>query len=90
MFAIIIFEIFDGCLLCLNGVIKLHKNVILPLVLYGCKTWSFILREDHRRRLYENRAQRRILEPDSEYVTGRWRNFHVEEFLDLRGKLLTF
>jgi hypothetical protein len=33
---------------------------ILPVVLYGCKTWSLTLREEHRLRVFENRVLRRI------------------------------
>jgi hypothetical protein len=27
---------------------KIHKTIILPLVLYGCETWTVTLREEHR------------------------------------------
>jgi hypothetical protein len=30
------------------------------LALYGCETWSLILREEHRLRVFENRVLRRI------------------------------
>jgi hypothetical protein len=39
---------------------KIYKTVILPVVLYGCKTWSLTLREEHRLRGFENRVLRRI------------------------------
>jgi hypothetical protein len=35
-----------------NIKIKIYKNVILPVVLYGCKTWSLTLREEHRLRVF--------------------------------------
>jgi hypothetical protein len=38
--------------------IRIQKNIILPMVLYGCKTWSLILREEHRQGVYENRVLR--------------------------------
>jgi hypothetical protein len=47
--------------------------VILPAVLYGCDTWSVILREEHRLRVFENRVLRRILGPEREEVSGGWR-----------------
>jgi hypothetical protein len=31
-----------------NIKIKIHKTVILPVVLYGCETWSLALREENR------------------------------------------
>jgi hypothetical protein len=39
------------------------QNIILPIVLYGCETWSLTLKEEHRLREYENRALRRIFGP---------------------------
>jgi hypothetical protein len=41
-------------------------TVILPVVLYGCETWSLTLREKHRLRFFENRVLRRIFEPKRE------------------------
>jgi hypothetical protein len=46
------------------------NNKILPVVLYGCETWSLILREDHRLRSFENRVIRRIFVPKRDEVTG--------------------
>jgi hypothetical protein len=33
--------------------IKIYKTIILPVVLYGCETWSLTLREEHRLRVSE-------------------------------------
>jgi len=33
---------------------------MLPVVLYGCRTWSLILREERRLRVFENKMSRRI------------------------------
>jgi hypothetical protein len=52
---------------------------ILPVVLYGCETWSLTLREEHRLRLFENRVLRRIFGPNRDEVTGGWRKLHNEE-----------
>jgi hypothetical protein len=46
-----------------NLQIKIYKTVILPVVLYGCKTWSLTLREEHRLRVSENSVLR-ICEPE--------------------------
>jgi hypothetical protein len=46
-----------------NLKIKIYKTVILPVVLYGCETWSLTLREEHRLRGSENRLLRRIFGP---------------------------
>jgi hypothetical protein len=42
-----------------NVNVKIYKTIILPVVLYGCETWSLTLREDHRLRVIENRVLRR-------------------------------
>ena len=46
-----------------NLKIKIYRNIILPVVLYGCETWSLTLREEHRLRVFENRVSRRIFGP---------------------------
>jgi len=43
--------------------IKIHRIIILPTVLYGCETWSLILREERRLRVFENTVLRRIFGP---------------------------
>jgi hypothetical protein len=46
--------------------IKIYKTVILPVVLYGCETWSLTLREEYRLRVFETRVLRRIFGPKRE------------------------
>jgi hypothetical protein len=48
-------------LLSKNTKIRIYKTIILPVVLYGCGTWSRTLRKEHRLRVFENRVLRRIL-----------------------------
>jgi hypothetical protein len=55
----------------------------LPVVSYGCETWSLILREECRLRVFENRVLRRIIGPKRDEVTGEWRKLHNEEVHDL-------
>ena len=43
-----------------NLKIKICRIIILSVVLYGCETWSLILREKRRLRLFENRVLRRM------------------------------
>jgi len=43
--------------------IKIYRTIILPVVLYGCETWSLTMREECRRRAFENRVLRRIYGP---------------------------
>jgi hypothetical protein len=63
-------------LLSKNIQIRIYKTIILPVVLYGCETWSPTLREEHRLRLFENRVLRRIFGSKGEEVTGDWRKLH--------------
>jgi hypothetical protein len=51
--------------------IKINKTIILPVVLYGCGTWSLTLREEHRLRVFENRVLRRIFGPKRDEVKER-------------------
>jgi hypothetical protein len=55
----------------------------LPVVLYGCETWSLILREELRLRVFQNRVLRRIFGPKGDEVTREWRKLHNEELKDL-------
>jgi hypothetical protein len=43
-----------------NITIEIYRTIILPVVLYGCETWSLTLREDYRLRVFENRVLRKI------------------------------
>jgi hypothetical protein len=61
-----------------NPKIKIHKTVILPVVLYGCETWSLTSGEEHRLRVFENRVLRRIFGPKRE-EDGSWRKLHIDE-----------
>jgi hypothetical protein len=63
--------------------IKIHRSIILPVVLYGCKTWSLILREECRLRVFENRVLRRIFGLKKDKVIGEWRKLHNEEHNEL-------
>jgi hypothetical protein len=62
-----------------NVKVKIYKTVILPVVLYGCETWSLMLREEHRLRVFENMVLRRIFGPKRDEVTGEWGKLHSEE-----------
>ena len=62
--------------------IKLCRTIILPVVLYGCETWSLTLREERRLRLFENRVLRKVFGPKRDEVTGEWRKLHNEELSD--------
>jgi hypothetical protein len=55
----------------------------MPVVWYGCETWSLKLREEHRLRVFENRVLRNIFRPKREEVTREWRRLQYEELNDL-------
>jgi hypothetical protein len=69
---------FSSCLLHKNDKVKIYKTVILPVVSYGCETWSLSLREEHRLRVFEDRVLRRIFGPKKDEVTGDWRKLQNE------------
>jgi hypothetical protein len=56
-------------LLLKNVNVRIYKTIILPVVLYGCETWSLTLREEHKLRVFENRVLR-------DGVTRGWRKLH--------------
>ena len=70
-------------LLLKNLKIKIYRTIILPVVLYGCETWSLTLREEMKLRAFENMVLRRIFGPRRDEVTGEWRRLHNEELNDL-------
>jgi hypothetical protein len=63
-------------LLSRNINVKIHKTVILPVVLYGCETWSVTLSQEHRLRVFENRVLMRIFGPKRDEVTREWKKLH--------------
>jgi hypothetical protein len=58
---------------------RIYKTIILPVVLYGCETWSLILREEHRLRV----LRKYLAQPKRFEVMGGWRKLHNEELCDL-------
>jgi PAS domain-containing protein len=66
-----------------NLKIKIYRNIILPVVLYGCDTWSLTVRDERRLIVFENRVLRRIFGPTRDEVLGEWRKLHNKELNDL-------
>ena len=56
-----------------------YKTIILPVILYGCETWSLTFREEHRLRLFENKVLREIFGTKRDEITGEWRKLHNAE-----------
>jgi hypothetical protein len=70
-------------LLSRNLKVKIYKTIILPVVLYRCETWSLALREEHKRRAFENKVLRRIFGFKRGEVMGEWRKSHNGELHNL-------
>jgi len=65
-------NLFSSSLLSKTLKIKTYRTIILPVVLYGCETWSLTVREERRLRVFENRALRRVFGSKRDEVTGEW------------------
>ena len=61
-------NLLSSSLISKNIKIKIHRTIIVPVVVYGCETWSLTLREECRMRVFETVE-----------VTGEWRKLHNEE-----------
>jgi len=83
MLAITRCSFFLPVLLSKNTKIKIYKIIVLPIVLYGCETWSLTLREECRLRVFESRVLRKIFGRKRDEVTEEWRKLHNEELNDL-------
>ncbi|KAJ4445571.1 hypothetical protein ANN_12252 [Periplaneta americana] len=66
-------------LLSKNLKVRIYKTVILPVVLYGCETWTLTLREEKSLRVFENKVLRKIFGAMRDEVTGEWRKLHNTE-----------
>ena len=65
-----------------NIKIKIYRIIILPVVLYGCESWSLTLREERRLRVFENRVLRRLFGLKKDEVTGERSKLHNKELND--------
>ena len=50
--------------------IKIYRTTIYPVVLCGCETWSLILMEECRLRVFQNRVLKEIFGGKRDEVTG--------------------
>ncbi|KAJ4450732.1 hypothetical protein ANN_02162 [Periplaneta americana] len=72
-------KLLSSSLLSKNLKVRIYKTVILPVILYGCETWTLTLREEQRLRVFENKVLRKIFGAKRDEVTGEWRKLHNAE-----------
>ncbi|KAJ4434216.1 hypothetical protein ANN_22764 [Periplaneta americana] len=72
-------KLLSSSLLSKNLKVRIYKTVILPVLLYGCETWTLTLREEHRFRVFENKVLRKIFGAKRDEVTGEWKKLHNTE-----------
>ena len=60
-----------------NFKIKIYKTIILPVVLYGCETWSLTLRVEYRLRASDNRILMRIFGPKRTFLIVEPSPLHI-------------
>ncbi|KAJ4437069.1 hypothetical protein ANN_17204 [Periplaneta americana] len=72
-------KLLSSSLLSKNLKVRIYKTVILPVVLYGCETWTLTLKEEHRLKVFENKVLRKIFRAKRDEVTGEWRKLHNTE-----------
>jgi hypothetical protein len=68
-------------LLSKNRKVRIYRTIILPVVLYGCETWSLTLMEENKLSVFENRVLSRIFETKREGMTGGWGNCTTRSFI---------
>jgi len=76
-------NLLSSSLLSKNIKIRIYRTIILPVVLYGCETWSLTLREERRLRVFDKRVLRRIFGPKRQDVTRERKKRYNEELNDL-------
>jgi hypothetical protein len=76
-------NLLSSTLLSKNVKIKTYRTIILPVILYGCETWSLTLREKCRLRVIENKVLSRIFRPTGDEVTRKGSRLHNKEFYAL-------
>jgi len=74
-------NILSSSLLSKNLKIKIYRTMIVPVVLYGCETWSLTLREERRLRVFENRVLRRVFGTKRDVVTGGGENYIIRSLM---------
>ena len=72
-------KILSSLLLSKKLKVNTYKTIILPVILYGCETWSLTLRKEQWLMVSENKVLRKILGAKRDKYTGEWRKLHNAE-----------
>jgi hypothetical protein len=59
----------------------IYRIIILPVVLYACKTWPLTLKQENRLRLFEIRVLKRIFGPKKNKLARGWEGFKMRSFI---------
>jgi hypothetical protein len=70
-------NVFFSRLLSKNLKTKIYRTIILPVVLYGCESWTLTLKRESRLRVFENRVLRKIVGLKRDEVTRKWRKWRT-------------
>ena len=74
-------NLLSSSLLSKNIKIKICRTISLPVVFYGCETWSVALREELTVMVFRNRVLRRIFGPNRDEVTGSGEDYITRSFI---------
>lgn len=71
-----------------HGNVKIRTYIITAVasVLYGCETWILTLMEEHRLRVFENTALRKICLHKTKEITWDWRKWYSVELPNEMGR----
>jgi hypothetical protein len=58
--------------------IKIYRTMILPVVLYGCESWSRILNEERRLKVFLNSMLRRVFGPKKDEARRSGENYIMQ------------
>jgi len=83
-------NLLSSSLLTKNIKIQIYRNIILPVVLYGCETRSVTLEEERTMRVFVIRVLRRIFGPKREEVTGEWKNYIIRIIMNCTSHPILF
>jgi len=76
-------DLLSSSLLSKNIKIKIYRTIVLPVVLFGCETWSLTVTDEHRLGVFDKRVLRRIFGPKRDELAGEWIKLHNEELSGL-------